>query len=45
MSTSAKSSSVPPRRANLIGVGTQGDRASVIFGAPDEISLFIKRQC
>lgn len=29
----------------IFGAGMQGDRASVIFSAPEEISLFIKRQC
>jgi cytochrome c len=29
----------------LFGAGMQGDRASVIFNAPEEISAFIKRQC
>ena len=29
----------------LFGAGMQGDRASVIFSAPEEISFFIKRQC
>jgi cytochrome c len=29
----------------LFGAGMQGDRASVIFSAPEEISGFIKRQC
>jgi cytochrome c len=29
----------------LFGAGMQGDRASVIFSTPEEISVFIKRQC
>jgi hypothetical protein len=29
----------------LFGAGMQGDRASVIFSAPEEISSFIMRQC
>jgi cytochrome c len=29
----------------LFGAGMQGDRASVIFSAPEEIGLFVKRQC
>lgn len=29
----------------LFGAGMQGDRASVIFSAPEEIGAFIKRQC
>jgi cytochrome c len=29
----------------LFGAGMQGDRASIIFSTPEEISDFIKRQC
>lgn len=29
----------------LVGAGMMGDRADVIFAAPDEISAFIKMQC
>jgi cytochrome c len=29
----------------IFGAGMQGDRASVIFNTPEEISLFIKRKC
>lgn len=29
----------------LFGAGMQGDRASVIFSAPEEIGNFVKRQC
>jgi cytochrome c len=29
----------------LVGAGMMGDRADVIFAAPDEISAFIKQQC
>jgi cytochrome c len=29
----------------LFGAGMQGDRASVIFSAPEEIGLFVKREC
>ena len=29
----------------LFGAGMQGDRASVIFSSPDEISAFVKRGC
>ncbi len=29
----------------LLGAGMMGDRASVIFAAPDEISGFIKHDC
>lgn len=29
----------------IIGAGMQGDRASVVFAAPEEISGFIKRSC
>jgi cytochrome c len=29
----------------IVGAGMQGDRASVVFSAPDEISAFIKPHC
>jgi cytochrome c len=29
----------------IVGAGMQGDRASVVFSAPDEISTFIKSYC
>ena len=29
----------------IFGAGMQGDRASVIFSTPEEMSLFIQRQC
>lgn len=29
----------------IFGAGMQGDRASVIFSSPEEISIFIKREC
>ena len=29
----------------ITGAGMQGDRASVIFSAPEEVGPFIKRQC
>jgi cytochrome c len=29
----------------IVGVGMQGDRASVVFAAPAEISSFIKQTC
>ncbi|HLW90332.1 MAG TPA: c-type cytochrome [Roseiarcus sp.] len=29
----------------LFGAGMQGDRASIIFSSPEEISAFVKRQC
>jgi len=29
----------------MIGAGMQGDRASVVFAAPGEISNFIKESC
>jgi len=41
------SSAIGPEKGApaLFGAGMQGDRASVIFSAPEEIDLFIKRQC
>jgi hypothetical protein len=29
----------------IVGAGMQGDRASVVFAAPSEISGFIKQSC
>lgn len=34
-----------PGKPVVIGAGMQGDRASVIFSAPEEISAFIKQSC
>lgn len=36
-----------PKRGTpaLVGAGMAGDRADVIFAAPEEISGFIKPQC
>jgi cytochrome c len=29
----------------IVGTGMQGDRAAVVFAAPEEISAFIKSAC
>ena len=34
-----------PGKPVIVGAGMQGDRASVIFSTPEEISGFIKRSC
>jgi len=34
-----------PGKPVIVGAGMQGDRASVIFRSPEEISSFIKRSC
>jgi cytochrome c len=34
-----------PGKPVLVGAGMQGDRASVVFATPGEISSFIKRSC
>jgi cytochrome c len=36
-----------PRKGNpvIVGAGMQGDRASVVFAAPSEISTFIRSEC
>lgn len=34
-----------PGRPVVVGAGMQGDRASVVFAAPEEIGKFIKRSC
>jgi cytochrome c len=41
------SSAIGPNKGEpaIFGAGMQGDRASVIFSTPEEISAFIKRQC
>ena len=35
----------PPGRPAVLGAGMQGDRASVVFSAPEEISRFIRESC
>jgi cytochrome c len=35
----------PPGKPVIVGAGMQGDRASVVFAEPGEISAFIKRSC
>jgi cytochrome c len=35
----------PPGKPVIVGAGMQGDRASVVFAAPSEISGFIKQSC
>lgn len=41
------SSALGPRKGRpvIIGAGMQGDRASVVFQSPAEISTFIKEAC
>jgi cytochrome c len=41
------SSDVGPQRGKpvIVGSGMQGDRASIVFATPDEISKFIKESC
>ena len=41
------SSALGPQRGKtvIVGAGMQGDRASVVFAAPGEISGFIKESC
>ena len=34
-----------PGKPTLMPAGMQGDRASVFFASPEEISNFIKHQC
>jgi cytochrome c len=34
-----------PGKPVVVGAGMQGDRASVVFAAPEEISGFVKRSC
>lgn len=35
----------PPGKPVIVGAGMQGDRASIVFAAPGEITGFIKRSC
>jgi len=35
----------PPGKPVAVGAGMQGDRASVVFASPKEISEFIKPSC
>lgn len=35
----------PPDKPVIVGAGMQGDRASIVFAAPGEISSFIKQSC
>ena len=41
------SSALGPRPGHpvVVGAGMQGDRASVVFATPDEISTFIRNEC
>ena len=34
-----------PGKPVIVGAGMQGDRASVVFASPGEISSFIKQDC
>jgi len=34
-----------PGKPVLVGQGMQGDRAQVVFSAPEEISSFIRKGC
>ena len=34
-----------PGRPVVVGAGMQGDRASIVFATPEEISRFIQRSC
>jgi len=43
--TDASRRGPPPGKPVIVGAGMQGDRASVVFAAPGEISGFIKRSC
>ena len=41
------SSELGPRQGKpvIVGAGMQGDRASIVFAAPGEISTFIRAEC
>jgi cytochrome c len=34
-----------PGKPVIVGAGMQGDRASIVFAAPGEISSFIRARC
>jgi cytochrome c len=34
-----------PGKPVIVGAGMQGDRASIVFAAPNEISMFIRSEC
>ena len=34
-----------PGKPVIVGAGMQGDRASIVFASPDEISRFIRQTC
>jgi cytochrome c len=43
--TDSSSSGPPPGKPVIVGAGMQGDRASVVFSSPVEISAFVKETC
>jgi cytochrome c len=34
-----------PAKPVIVGAGMQGDRASIVFAAPNEIGTFVRREC
>ncbi|MGH8682744.1 MAG: c-type cytochrome [Burkholderiales bacterium] len=45
LKTDSSSAGPLPGKPVLMGSGMMGDRASVVFASPDEISGFVKREC
>ena len=45
LKTDSRETGPLPGKPVLLGAGMGGDRASVFFSAPDEISAFVKHQC
>jgi len=45
LKTDASALGPPPGKPVIVGAGMQGDRASIVFSSPDEISSFIKESC
>jgi cytochrome c len=43
--TDSSKSGPEPNKPVIVGAGMQGDRASVVFAAPGEISRFVKESC
>jgi cytochrome c len=43
--TDSSKSGPEPNKPVIVGAGMQGDRASIVFAAPGEISRFVKESC
>ena len=43
--TDSSKSGPPPGAPVVMGAGMRGDRASIVFASPEEISRFVKPSC